>query len=243
MAAHSSILAWRIPRTEESGGLPSDTTEVTQQQQHHYNLLGIHKGQQNFKRGRHIHFSVNVTAKIMCCCSVAQSCPILFYPLDCSTPGFSILHYLPVTHVPLIIAISAGNQTQVLPQCSDSLSEPTGSAASEESAPYCSGEGPTGQKMLLIRSPPPPPPLPGYRPIVQFLSPQTADSSAWQTGVVTALGEWRFLTRAPGAPSVMMAGTWTMPTWCAGSWAVDKPSMPRRLLTSGQDQDPSGWTT
>ena len=63
-------------------------------------------------------------------------------------PGFSILHYHPefaLTPVPLIIAMSAGNQTQVLPQCSDSLSEPTGSATSEESAPYCSGEGPTGQ--------------------------------------------------------------------------------------------------
>ncbi|DAA29308.1 TPA: WC1 isolate CH149 isoform 4 [Bos taurus] len=34
--------------------------------------------------------------------------------------------------------ICSGNQTQVLPQCSDSLSEPTGSAASENSAPYCS---------------------------------------------------------------------------------------------------------
>ncbi|KAM7224687.1 hypothetical protein CapIbe_024227, partial [Capra ibex] len=34
--------------------------------------------------------------------------------------------------------ICSGNQTQVLPQCIDSLPEPTGSAASEESAPYCS---------------------------------------------------------------------------------------------------------
>ena len=38
MATHSSVLAWRIPGTEEPGGLPSmgrtesDTTEVTQQQ-------------------------------------------------------------------------------------------------------------------------------------------------------------------------------------------------------------------
>ena len=35
MAAHSSVLAWRIPGTEEPGGLPSvelDTTEATQQQ-------------------------------------------------------------------------------------------------------------------------------------------------------------------------------------------------------------------
>ncbi|KAF4022835.1 hypothetical protein G4228_014557, partial [Cervus hanglu yarkandensis] len=34
--------------------------------------------------------------------------------------------------------ICSGNQTQVLPQCNDSVSEPAGSAASEESAPYCS---------------------------------------------------------------------------------------------------------
>ena len=39
MATHSSVLAWRIPWTEEPGGLPSmgrtesDTTEVTWQQQ------------------------------------------------------------------------------------------------------------------------------------------------------------------------------------------------------------------
>ena len=29
MAIHSSILAWRIPRTEEPGRLQSDTTEAT----------------------------------------------------------------------------------------------------------------------------------------------------------------------------------------------------------------------
>ena len=82
-----------------------------------------------------------------------------------------------------------------------------------------------------------------HRPIVPFFSPQTADSSAWWTGAVPAQGEWRSLTRAPGAPSVMTAGTWTMPTWCAGSWTVEKPSAPWGLLTSGQDQGPFGWTT
>ena len=30
-----------------------------------------------------------------CCCSVAQSCPTLCNPMDHSTPGFSVLHYLP----------------------------------------------------------------------------------------------------------------------------------------------------
>ncbi|NP_788824.2 antigen WC1.1 precursor [Bos taurus] len=34
--------------------------------------------------------------------------------------------------------ICSGNQIQVLPQCNDSLSQPAGSSASEESAPYCS---------------------------------------------------------------------------------------------------------
>ena len=30
-----------------------------------------------------------------CCCSVARSCPTLCDPVDCSTPGFPVLHYLP----------------------------------------------------------------------------------------------------------------------------------------------------
>ena len=37
-----------------------------------------------------------------CCCSVAQLCPTLCDPMDCSTPGFPVLHYLPrfvQTHV------------------------------------------------------------------------------------------------------------------------------------------------
>ena len=30
-----------------------------------------------------------------CCCSVTQSCPTLCDPMDCSTPGFPVLHHLP----------------------------------------------------------------------------------------------------------------------------------------------------
>ena len=36
------------------------------------------------------------------CCSVAQSCPTLCDPTDCSTPGFAVFHHLPEhaqTHV------------------------------------------------------------------------------------------------------------------------------------------------
>jgi len=32
--------------------------------------------------------------KNCCCCSVAQSCPTLCNPMDCSTPGFPVLHQL-----------------------------------------------------------------------------------------------------------------------------------------------------
>ena len=47
MATHSSILAWRIPGTEESGGLlsvghtESDTAEATQQQQQHAGIVKL----------------------------------------------------------------------------------------------------------------------------------------------------------------------------------------------------------
>ena len=29
------------------------------------------------------------------CCSFTKSCPTLYNPMDCSMPGFSVLHYLP----------------------------------------------------------------------------------------------------------------------------------------------------
>ena len=38
----------------------------------------------------------------ICCCSVTKSCPTLCNPMDCSTPVFLVLHYLPEfaeTHV------------------------------------------------------------------------------------------------------------------------------------------------
>ena len=45
---------------------------------------------------------INVSWSLMlCCCSLAKSCPTLCYPMDCSRPGFHF-HYLPEfaqTHV------------------------------------------------------------------------------------------------------------------------------------------------
>ena len=43
-----------------------------------------------------------IRISMYCCCSVTQSCPTLCDPIDCSTPGLPVLHYLPEfvqTHV------------------------------------------------------------------------------------------------------------------------------------------------
>ena len=42
---------------------------------------------------REARWSFNVHFTI-CCCSVAQLCPTLCSPMDCSTPGFPVLHHL-----------------------------------------------------------------------------------------------------------------------------------------------------
>ena len=41
--------------------------------------------------GRNDHSIV----KQFCCCLVTKSCPTLCDPMDCSTAGFPVLHYLP----------------------------------------------------------------------------------------------------------------------------------------------------
>ena len=47
-----------------------------------------HKESDTTERLTPSHFSY-------CCCSVAKSCPTLCNPMDCSTPDFPVLHYLP----------------------------------------------------------------------------------------------------------------------------------------------------
>ena len=41
------------------------------------------------------HIGANTTfINISCSCSITQSCLTLCDPMDCSTPGFSVLHHL-----------------------------------------------------------------------------------------------------------------------------------------------------
>ena len=39
--------------------------------------------------------STSPVFQLCCCCSITQLCPTFCYPMDCSMPGFPVLHYLP----------------------------------------------------------------------------------------------------------------------------------------------------
>ena len=82
MATHSNILAWRIPMDGGACGLQSMGSDTTDRLS--------------------IAHTVSFSAVRACCCSVAQSCPILCDPMDCSTPGLPVQCQLPEftqTHV------------------------------------------------------------------------------------------------------------------------------------------------
>ena len=82
MATHSSALAWRIPGAGEPGGLPS---------------MGSHRVRHDWSALAAV--TVVIADQIR---SVAQSCPTLRDPMNCSTPGLPVHHQLPEftqTHV------------------------------------------------------------------------------------------------------------------------------------------------
>ena len=91
MAPHSSILAWKIPWTEEPGRLQS----MGLQRVGHNRTTSLKK----FYRSRLlIAFS-----------SVAQLCLTLCDPMNCNTPGFPVHHQFPEftqTHVHPVISSS-----------------------------------------------------------------------------------------------------------------------------------------
>ena len=77
MATNSSILACRIPCTEEPGRLQSIGSQR------------IRYDRGDLARIRFIPWRFHIH------CSVTKSCPTLCDSMNCSTPGFSVLHCLP----------------------------------------------------------------------------------------------------------------------------------------------------
>ena len=83
---HSSILAWRIWWTENPGGLQFMES----------------KGVRYDWAANTTIINATTATSYLWFCSVAKWCPTLCYPVDCGTPGFPVLHYLPElaqTHV------------------------------------------------------------------------------------------------------------------------------------------------
>ena len=87
------ILEWFAISFSRGSSPPRDQTHVSYfgrwvlYQQHHTGSPLNHQGSPQIRD---------------CCWSVSQSCPTLCSPMDCSTPGFPVLHYLPKfaqTHV------------------------------------------------------------------------------------------------------------------------------------------------
>ena len=82
MATRSSILAWEIPAAEELHGLQS---------------MGSQRVGHNLATKQYAQ-----VLKFIQFSSVAQSCPTLCNPMNCSTPGLLVHHHLPEftpTHV------------------------------------------------------------------------------------------------------------------------------------------------
>ena len=79
MATHSSVLAWRIPGTGEPGGLSS---------------MGSHRVGHDWsdlaEAAAKIWTGHHFRTQCVCVCEVAQLCPTLWDPVDCSPPGSSV---------------------------------------------------------------------------------------------------------------------------------------------------------
>ena len=91
MITHSSILAWRTTWIEEPGRLQSNGLQNVG---HNYATNVFTFSSKGSASGKNIRCQTFALTVLSCCCSVAQSCLTLCDPMDCSTPGFSVLHHL-----------------------------------------------------------------------------------------------------------------------------------------------------
>ena len=113
MATHSSVLAWRIPGTEEPVGLPSMGShrvrhQLTQRQQQHvyfihssvYNSVSISQSIPPYFSNLNFFFKMDYASWIagsqfpVQFSSVAQLCPTFCDSMDCNRPGFPVHHQL-----------------------------------------------------------------------------------------------------------------------------------------------------
>ena len=106
MATHCSILAWRIPWTEELGRLPRVIMSQTRLKRLNTHTRpsqsGNHQSAFSLYGFTYSGYFISVESCNVCAWllsiqfpSIAQSRRTLCDPMDCSTPGFPVLHQLP----------------------------------------------------------------------------------------------------------------------------------------------------
>ena len=84
--------------------------------------------QKNMKDSTKIKlYNGNLLPRWLCCCSVAHLCPTLCDPMDCSAPGFPVLHHLlklAQTHVHWVTdAIQPSLSPPISPALKDKLKD------------------------------------------------------------------------------------------------------------------------
>ena len=85
----SSILPGRLVRTKEASVIMWGRAEALD--------WIIRKNKALFVKSCDLFLVQKFSARLLCChccCSVTKSCPALCKPMDCSVPGFPVLHYL-----------------------------------------------------------------------------------------------------------------------------------------------------
>ena len=85
----SSILPGRLVRTKEASVIMWGRAEALD--------WIIRKNKALFVKSCDLFLVQKFSARLLCChccCSVTKSCPTLRKPMDCSVPGFPVLHYL-----------------------------------------------------------------------------------------------------------------------------------------------------
>ena len=92
MATHSSILAWRIPWTEDPGRLQS---------------MGSQRFRHNWSDWAHTQHLGSPKCHSVQFSSVTQSCPTLCDPIDCSLPGSTVHGVLQARTLELVAVLSS----------------------------------------------------------------------------------------------------------------------------------------
>ena len=100
MATHFNIFAWRIPWTEEPGGLQSMGSQRIRHGWAISTTVALSVAQRKTGSSHSASWLTSAAQRLNSlkreyCCSVSKSGPTLCDPMDCTTPGLPVSYHLP----------------------------------------------------------------------------------------------------------------------------------------------------